>query len=116
MAGFIPTRDASKARRFYEDVLGFSVVSDNEYVMTLRSGTETILLQKVSDFKPLGRTILGWEVRGIRDVVIALAQRGAEFMRVEWMEQDELGIWTSPDGKVAWFKDPDCNTLSVAEH
>ena len=30
--------------------------------------------------------------------------------------QDELGVWTSPGGaKVAWFKDPDGNTLSLTE-
>jgi predicted enzyme related to lactoylglutathione lyase len=32
------------------------------------------------------------------------------------LPQDELGIWTTPDGtKVAWFKDPDGNTLSLTE-
>jgi len=32
------------------------------------------------------------------------------------MTQDDLGIWTTPSGaKVAWFKDPDGNTLSVGE-
>jgi hypothetical protein len=35
---------------------------------------------------------------------------------MEWMKQDDLGIWKSPDGSVAWFKDPDGNTLSVSEH
>jgi predicted enzyme related to lactoylglutathione lyase len=33
------------------------------------------------------------------------------------MQQDELGIWQSPSGaRVAWFKDPDGNTLSVSQH
>jgi hypothetical protein len=41
---------------------------------------------------------------------------GVEFMRVESLPQDDLGIWATPDGSaVAWFKDPDGNTLSVAQ-
>jgi hypothetical protein len=32
------------------------------------------------------------------------------------MDQDELGVWTSPSGaRIAWFKDPDENTLSLAQ-
>jgi hypothetical protein len=39
------------------------------------------------------------------------------FERYEWMKQDERGIWTSPTGaRVAWFKDPDGNILSLSEH
>ena len=116
MVGFVPTKDATKARAFYEGVLGFSVVSDNEWVMSLQSGEQRIMLQKNLKDEPLMRTIVGWEVRGIEDVVRNLTKAGVEFMRVQWVEQNELGIWHSPDGKVAWFKDPDGNTLSVSEH
>jgi hypothetical protein len=32
------------------------------------------------------------------------------------MSQDALGVWTSPSGaKVAWFKDPDGNNLSLTQ-
>ena len=32
------------------------------------------------------------------------------------MKQDDLGIWRSPSGaQVAWFKDPDGNTLSLTQ-
>jgi catechol 2,3-dioxygenase-like lactoylglutathione lyase family enzyme len=118
MNGFVPTKDAPKARAFYEGVLGFELVSDNEYVATYRAGANNVMLQKGTQFEPLQRTIVGWEVTGIRDVVAQLAQRGVKFERfgLDWMKQDDLGIWESPDGKVAWFKDPDGNTLSVSEH
>jgi hypothetical protein len=46
----------------------------------------------------------------------ALVNQGVVFERYGFFEQDELAVWTSPDGtKVAWFKDLDGNTLSVAE-
>jgi catechol 2,3-dioxygenase-like lactoylglutathione lyase family enzyme len=118
MNGFVPTKDATKARAFYEGILGFELAGDNEYVATYRAGANKIMLQKGTQFEPLQRTIVGWEVTGIRDVVSELAKRGVEFLRLnmEWIKQDDLGIWESPDGKVAWFKDPDGNTLSVSEH
>jgi catechol 2,3-dioxygenase-like lactoylglutathione lyase family enzyme len=116
MNGFVPTKDAEEARSFYEGLLGFALVSDNQYVATLRSGEMTIMLQKIDDAVPEHRTILGWEVTNIRDAVSSLSKRGATFERYGWMEQDDLGIWNSPDGKVAWFKDPDGNVISLSEH
>jgi catechol 2,3-dioxygenase-like lactoylglutathione lyase family enzyme len=118
MNGFVPTKDAAKARAFYEGMLGFELVGDNEYVATYRAGANKIMLQKGAQLEPLQRTIVGWEVTGIREVVAALTERGVSFLRLglDWMKQDDLGIWESPDGKVAWFKDPDGNTLSVSEH
>ena len=118
MNGFVPTKDAAKARAFYEGVLGFELVGDNEYVATYRVGANKIMLQKGATEQPLQRTIAGWEVTGIREVVAELAKRGVEFLRLnmDWVKQDDLGIWESPDGSVAWFKDPDGNTLSISEH
>jgi predicted enzyme related to lactoylglutathione lyase len=45
-----------------------------------------------------------------------LAGAGVEFERYGKMKQDELGIWTSPSGaRIAWFKDPDGNLLSLTQ-
>jgi predicted enzyme related to lactoylglutathione lyase len=116
MNGFVPTTGSDAARRFYEGVLGFTFASDNEYVVTLRAGQSTIYMQKLKEFTPAKYTILGWEVEDIRKVVSFLIERGVAFERIGWMEQDELGIWKSPEGYVAWFKDPDGNVLSVSQH
>lgn len=62
-------------------------------------------------------TVLGWAVPDIAEAVAALAQRGVAFTRYDGMAQDELGVWTAPGGaKVAWFRDPDGNTLSISQH
>ena len=116
IAGFVPTTNSERARAFYEKLLGLEFVSENQYVATFRSGGSVILLQKMDKFEPVERTILGWEVDDIKTVVSFLVKRGVTFERYAWMEQDEQGIWASPDGKVAWFKDPDGNILSVAQH
>jgi len=46
-----------------------------------------------------------------------LQAKGVQFVRYGFFKQDDLGIWTAPNGdKIAWLKDPDGNTLSVSEH
>jgi len=61
-------------------------------------------------------TILGWNVDDIVSVIEQLNQRRVVFERYDFLKQDNLGIWTSPNGsKVAWFKDPDGNILSLTE-
>jgi hypothetical protein len=71
----------------------------------------------MKQFTPAQYTVLGWQVSGIENVVRDLGERGVHFEIFGFFKQDELGIWIAPDGdKVAWFKDPDGNTLSVSEH
>lgn len=113
---FVRITDTDRARRFYEQVLGLAFEYDNEYVMVFRSGPTQLIAQKVDAFAPIEATVLGWEVKGIRHVVAALQDRGVVFERIPGMEQDADDIWSSPAGRVAWFKDPDGNVLSVSEH
>jgi len=70
-----------------------------------------------AQFTPAQFTTLGWQVADIEKAVAALQDKGVKFERFGFFEQDALGIWTSPTGeKVAWFKDPDGNILSVSQH
>jgi hypothetical protein len=62
-------------------------------------------------------TILGWQVEIIEKTAAGLQEKGVRFERFGFFEQDALGIWTAPTGdKVAWFRDPDGNVLSVSQH
>jgi predicted enzyme related to lactoylglutathione lyase len=61
-------------------------------------------------------TVLGWQVRDIAQTATKLREAGVNFERYDGMKQDEAGIWLSPSGaRVAWFKDPDGNTLSITQ-
>ena len=73
---------------------------------------------KLEEHAPSTFTILGWETPDIVKTVHELVAAGVTIERYTFITQDDLGIWTSPDGtsKVAWFKDPDANTLSVSQH
>jgi catechol 2,3-dioxygenase-like lactoylglutathione lyase family enzyme len=114
---FVPTTDFDKARAFYEGVLGLRYVNNDGFAMVMDANGIMIRIAKTPDFKPLPFTILGWQVSEIESTVAAMQSRGVQFERYGFMPQDEAGIWTAPSGdRVAWFKDPDGNTLSVSQH
>jgi len=114
---FVPTTDFDKARAFYEGVLGLRFVNNDGFAMVMDANGIMIRIAKTPDFKPLPFTILGWQVSEIESMVAAMQSRGVQFERYGFMPQDEAGIWTAPSGdRVAWFKDPDGNTLSVSQH
>lgn len=117
LVGFIPTTDYEKARAFYEGKLGFELVSLDQYALVVRVGGHMIRIAKVQNFTPLQGTILGWEVEDVAAVVRWLRGRGVATEKYPFVQDQEFGIWSTPHGdKVAWFKDPDGNVLSVSQH
>jgi catechol 2,3-dioxygenase-like lactoylglutathione lyase family enzyme len=118
IVAFVPTRDQARAKAFYEGALGLRFVKDDGFALVLDANGIMVRVTKVpGEFKPAQFTILGWQVSDIEKMVSALERRGVHFERFGFFEQDKLGIWTAPNGdKVAWFKDPDGNTLSVSQH
>jgi hypothetical protein len=98
-------------------VLGLRFVKDDGFAMVLDANGIMIRVAKVPQFTPAQFTILGWQVSGIENVVRSLQKKGVHFETFGFFKQDELGIWIAPTGdKVAWFKDPDGNMLSVSQH
>ena len=118
LQAFIPTVDAERARRFYVDTLGLTFVSDDQFAITIRTGKTDIRISRMEAFNPAPYTILGWKVPDIEATARQFAAAGVTFERYPFLEQDSAGIWSSPDGaaKVAWFKDPDGNVLSISQH
>jgi len=117
MVGFVPTKDYEKARAFYEGKLGFDFISLDQYALVMSVGGHKIRIAKVPNFTPLQGTILGWEIQDIQAVASWLRDRGVTLEKYPFVQDRDLGIWTTPSGdKVAWFKDPDGNILSIAQH
>ena len=118
IVAFVPTKDSDRARAFYEGILGLRFVKDDGFALVMDANGIMIRVAKVGkDFTPAQFTILGWQVSEIENMVLALQKKGVHFEIFGFFKQDELGIWTAPTGdKVAWFKDPDGNILSVSQH
>ena len=117
IVAMVPIKDQAKARAFYEGVLGLRFVKDDGFALVFDANGIMVRAVKAKDFTPVQYTVLGWQVSGIENAVRELGKKGVHFEIFGFFKQDELGIWTAPNGdKVAWFKDPDGNTLSVSEH
>jgi catechol 2,3-dioxygenase-like lactoylglutathione lyase family enzyme len=116
ITAFVATTDAERAKRFYCETLGLRLVADEEYALVLDANGTMLRVQKVEKLAPQPFTSLGWNVPDIAATIDALVASGVAFERYGFMEQDDRGVWTAPGGaKIAWFKDPDGNTLSIAE-
>ena len=117
VVAFVAVSDADRARSFYEGVLGLRFVKDDGFALVFDANGIMLRAAKMKEVKPQQFTVLGWQVNEIEKMVRELANKGVKFEVFGFFKQDELGIWTAPTGdKVAWFKDPDGNILSVSQH
>ena len=116
--GFVTIVDVERAKAFYRDTLGLRLVSEEPpFALVFQANGIMLRLGMGKERPPVQGTVLGWQVPDIAAAVKDLIEAGVSFERYGFMKQDELGIWTSPTGaKVAWFKDPDGNVLSLSEH
>jgi catechol 2,3-dioxygenase-like lactoylglutathione lyase family enzyme len=116
LVAFVGTTDPKRAKAFYARTLGLRLVSEDGFALAFDAGGTMLRVAVVKTLQPAGYTILGWIVPDIAKAARDLAKRGVVFQRYEGMPQDALGIWSSPSGaRVAWFTDPDRNTLSLTE-
>jgi len=114
---FLASADPLSSRKFYESTLNFHCLSDEQFALVFDLGTTTLRIQKVTSVTEVNHTVLGWEVADIQKCINELSSKGVRFEKFAHLPQDELGVWSAPGGaSVAWFKDPDGNTLSLTEY
>jgi len=114
---FLATINAEQSRDFYVDRLGLSLVGDEPFALVFDAGGTMLRIQKVEELTPARHTVLGWAVDDIEVSINELTAKGIAFARYDHIGQDELGVWNSPSGaRIAWFKDPDGNVLSLTQH
>ena len=113
---FIATGDAERARAFYHGKLGLALIEDSGYALVFDANGTQLRVQRVQDVAPHAYTALGWEVDDVAATVRALAANGVSMARIPGLPLDADGVWDTPDGsRVAWFRDPDGNTLSLSQ-
>jgi catechol 2,3-dioxygenase-like lactoylglutathione lyase family enzyme len=116
LMAFVATTHPDRARQFYASVLGLRLVADEPWALVFDAHGAMLRIQKTPELQPAKHTVLGWRVPDIEETMTGLAAKGVRFERYSFLPQDELGVWTTPDGtRVAWFKDPDGNTLSLTQ-
>jgi len=113
---FVATADADRARAFYEGRLGLTLLEDGGYALVFDAHGTQLRVQRVEAVAPHPYTAIGWEVDDLAATVRALAAGGVAMARFPGLPLDADGIWDTPDGsRVAWFLDPDGNTLSLSQ-
>ncbi|MDP8972360.1 MAG: VOC family protein [Actinomycetota bacterium] len=120
VAAAVAVSDMDRAREFYEGKLGLLVGIDSGNNLQYRCGEGSVMHVYLSP-EHAGKataTLAGWGVNEIEEVVDELTSKGVAFERYDEgaIITDERGIATFEGGtKVAYFKDPDSNTLSIAQ-
>ena len=117
--GFIAVTDFEAAKAFYVGVLGLDYISQDGFALVLRSGPLSIRLTAPQPFTPAGYTVFGWRVADIEAEIAGLSAKGVAFEHYPFFGEAQAanGVWTAPSGaKVAWFKDPSGNVLSLSQH
>lgn len=96
--------------------MGLRLVSEDKFALVFDAAGTMLRVTSVQEIAVANYTVLGWQVLDIIQTAKSLREAGVNLERYPGMQQDELGIWNSPSGaKVAWFKDPDGNTLSITQ-
>ncbi|WP_108814395.1 VOC family protein [Loktanella sp. Alg231-35] len=114
---FIATDKPEAAKNFYSDVIGLELREATPFALVFCDRSHVLRVQIVSELEPASYTVHGWQVTNIAVEISVLASEGVQFQRFGQLDQDALGVWTTPDGnKIAWFKDPSGNILSLTEY
>lgn len=111
----LPVKDLAVAEKFYEEKLGLKRVDEaSGEAVTYQSGDGTLCVYK-SEFAGTNKgTAALWEVKDVDGVVKELKAKGVSFEKYDLPGLTQTGdIHRAGDFKVAWFKDPDGNILSV---
>lgn len=116
MVGFCVTTDGVRCRAFYEGRLGFRLISEDGFALVFDADGRMLRIQKQKSHEPRPYTVLGWNVVDLEATLARMQAAGVNCERFAGVPQDDKGIMNFPDGtRLAWFKDPDGNVLSVAQ-
>jgi catechol 2,3-dioxygenase-like lactoylglutathione lyase family enzyme len=116
LVAFVATTDLARAGRFYAEVLDFRLVETTPYACVLDVEGTMLRVTLVDEVATPGYTVLGLRVTDIARAAGRLREQGVDLLRYAGMEQDDAGVWTTPNGdRVAWFADPDGNVVSLTQ-
>ena len=108
-------KNLDAAARFYEGTLGLGRAGGLDHeVIVFKSGDSTINVYRSSFAGTNKATALTWPVENVDEVVRTLKGKGVTFEHYDLPDTKREGdVHVAGDIRVAWFKDPDGNILSV---
>jgi catechol 2,3-dioxygenase-like lactoylglutathione lyase family enzyme len=111
----IPVADAARAKAFYEGKLGLELNESRPGVATYKSGSTVLFVYETDQAGHNKATAATWPVADVDAVVNELKSRGVAFERYDNLPDTEMhgDVHVTGKMKVAWFKDPDGNILSI---
>jgi len=116
LIAFVATTNLERAHAFYGGVLGLRHVESSSFANVYDAHGTMLRVTRVERVTAAPYTTLGWVVSDIAAEMEALIAAGVVFQHFPSVEQDAAGVWTAPGGgRIAWFRDPDGNTLSLTE-
>ncbi len=116
MYSYIPAKDLARARRFYEEKLGFRPKRDTAGGVVYEFGKGTAcFLYPTPNAGTSQASQAFWQVEDIEREVAELKARGVNFEMYDTPEMNENGISTAGDAKAAWFKDTEGNIMALIQ-
>lgn len=116
LQAIIWTSRIGEAEAFYRDVLGLTLRTKSDGALVFDVGGSDLRVSPVPSMTRGEHTVMGFAVADLDGVISGLRARGVGFERFAGFPHDENGVVVSPDGaRVAWFRDPDGNILSVVQ-
>lgn len=116
LQSIIWTSHLSGAEVFYRDVLGLDLKDKSDNTLVFDVGGSDLRVSLVPSTNPTEHTVLGFSVPDVDSTVAQLTAQGVEFERFDGFPHEKNGTLTTPDGsRVAWFRDPDGNLLSIVQ-
>ena len=114
--GTIAVSDINRAKKFYEETLGFKPMDERSDGVRYRTG-DTWFLVYPSQFAGTAKsTYLTFQVDDVEAAVKELRNRGVVFEEYDFPGLKTVdGIAEIQGVKGAWFKDPDGNILAVGQ-
>lgn len=109
--------EIAEAIKFYRDILGLEISQTIGQLVLHIAGGGTVFVYAKPNHVPATFTVLNFPVINLKESMNELRKRGIEFIiyKEEGFETDDQGVFHGGGPKIAWFKDPSGNILSVLE-
>lgn len=116
LQALVGTARSEASKEFYNKTLGLTLESEDQFALTFKISGGTLRVSKVPTVAPSPYAVVGFAVKDVETAAAELTLKGVRLERFPFLMQDAQGVWTAPDGsKVAWFRDPDLNLLSISQ-